>query len=138
MADQKNLDRTAHDDEGIRQAAYGIWEEEGKPDGRARDHWHEAERRHRAADERAGQGDTPQRVPADKAAPSSPATNDQSASGSREPQRKAEQDRQFRKEGKQRQQAEPQPQPGREQTPKLDENGKRVDKRPKLDETREK
>jgi hypothetical protein len=31
----------------IRLAAYGIWEEEGKPDGRADDHWQEAERRTR-------------------------------------------------------------------------------------------
>lgn len=28
-----------------RLAAYGIWEEEGMPDGRAEDHWREAERR---------------------------------------------------------------------------------------------
>jgi hypothetical protein len=31
----------------IRLAAFGIWEEEGKPDGRADDHWREAERRTR-------------------------------------------------------------------------------------------
>jgi hypothetical protein len=31
----------------IRLAAFGIWEEEGKPDGRADDHWLEAERRTR-------------------------------------------------------------------------------------------
>lgn len=35
----------------IRLAAYGIWEEEGKPDGRADDHWQEAERRTRSGDD---------------------------------------------------------------------------------------
>jgi len=35
----------------IRLAAYGIWEEEGKPDGRADDHWQEAERRTRSGND---------------------------------------------------------------------------------------
>ncbi len=31
-------------EERIRQRAYGIWQEEGEPHGRAAEHWHRAER----------------------------------------------------------------------------------------------
>jgi len=31
--------RAAPDEHRIRQRAYEIWEEKGRPDGRARDHW---------------------------------------------------------------------------------------------------
>ena len=66
MADQELTQKVEngvdidHDEaeDRIRLAAYGIWEEEGRPEGRARDHWQEAERRVRAYSER-GQSDAP-------------------------------------------------------------------------------
>jgi hypothetical protein len=32
-------------EEWVRLRAYRLWEEEGRPEGRAQDHWHEAKRR---------------------------------------------------------------------------------------------
>ena len=54
MADQDLTQKIENGVDGIgaeearnrnRLAAYGIWEEEGMPDGRAEDHWREAEPR---------------------------------------------------------------------------------------------
>jgi hypothetical protein len=49
----------------IRLAAYGIWEEEGKPDGRAEDHWHEAERRARSGSDYMRRDDAPKAAQSD-------------------------------------------------------------------------
>jgi hypothetical protein len=40
-----NSMKTRHDAERIKDLAYRIWEEQGRPDGRQEDHWAEAERR---------------------------------------------------------------------------------------------
>jgi hypothetical protein len=52
----------------IRLIAYGIWEEEGKPDGRERAHWHEAERRAHVSDNKAG-NDNKSRAPRTRRSP---------------------------------------------------------------------
>ena len=43
----------------VRERAYAIWEQEGRPEGQAERHWLEAEAAVRAAEGRSGAGRTP-------------------------------------------------------------------------------
>jgi hypothetical protein len=65
----------------IRLAAYGIWEEEGKPDGRADDHWHEAERRTRSGSDYVRRDDSGGTAQPDPASPPKGATDGRPTTG---------------------------------------------------------